>query len=445
MWVIVVAPALIALAVTLRGGSGTAFVTVYLPTLLLLPGTYEMPIMGHFNFDRLTILTIFLFSIPTLWREWEWNITDFLLVAYIAIGFFSDYVNKDIAWARNAAFVSVCSDLLPYIVAKTCLRKLSVSVAAAKTLVACAVIVAIVSVYEFRMGANLFDRLMNPFFTLPLPSIAFRYSFARIEGPWHHPILAGMIFAISYRLTRWLEWSRLWPGNVGWLPISKVRFCKICVLVGSAMTLSRGPWAAAIVAALVIVIFRARNRATMLLLITIAIVFLGPPIYSGVHSYVAAESGDEAQQSAAYRSELLDEYVTIAEERPVWGWGTLGFPTIGGMESIDNQYLLDALTNGFYALAVFVALLLWTPGQLAKFAWPRARDDPATALAVTMVGIYVLIAFALTTVWLGAQMQPLLYLIAGWSTALLGTPITKPVRPAVPASTVGYRFARVMA
>jgi hypothetical protein len=445
MWIIVMAPALIALVVALRQGPGVALVAIYLPTLLLLHGIYEMPIMGHFNFDRITILTIFLVCAPRAWREWRWNLTDFLIVAYIAIEFCSEYINRDPGWARNIAFVSACSDLLPYIVAKTCLQKMSLSIDAAKTIVVCAAIVAIGSIYEFRMGSNLFDKLLNPFFSLPLPPIAFRYSFVRIEGPWHHPIIAGMIFGIAYRMARWLDWSNLWPGNIGWLPISKVRFCEICALVGSVMTLSRGPWAAAAVAAVVLAIFRARNRVTLIVLIATLSLLIGPSLYSGVHSYVSAQSGDEAQQSAAYRSELMDEYVTIAEERPVWGWGALGFPVIGGMASVDNEYLLDALTNGVYSLGVFAVLLLWPTFLLAKFAWPRRRQDPVTILAATLLAIYVFVAIALTTVWLGAQMQPLLYVIAGWSMALVRTPDAPRAHTAVAAETPRFRFARVMA
>jgi hypothetical protein len=438
-------PVLIALVVGLQRGPGTAFVTVYLPVLLLVPVVYEMPIMGHFNFARATIAPIFLLCAPRAWREWKWNFTDFLIIAYIAIEFISEYVNKDIAWARNIAFVSVCDDLLPYIVAKTYLRKISLSVEAAKTLVVCSVIVAVASVYEFRMGSNLFEKLVNPFFSVPMPSIALRYSFVRIEGPWTHPILAGMVFAIAYRFTRWLEWSNLWPGNVGWLPISKVRFCEVCIVAGSVMTISRGPWVSAAVAALVVAIFRARRRITLIVLLMTAISLLGPPLYSATHSYVTTSGGDETQRSAEYRSELMDEYVAIAEERPVWGWGSQGFPTISGMESVDNQYLLDALTNGMYSLAVLMALLLWTPVQLAKFAWPRTRKDPVTILAVTMLGIYLIFVVSLTTNWLGGQPQNLLYLVAGWSTTLLRTPATLSVRTATPAATASHQFARVMA
>jgi O-antigen ligase len=139
----------------------------------------------------------------------------------------------------------------------------------------------------------------------------------------------------------------------------------------------------------------------------------------------------------------------IAEERPEWGWGASDdgqalYPIVDGMQSIDNHYLLIALTYGMYALAAMVLILLWIPVRLFAFVLRHSRDEPMTALAVTMIGIFVIFIVSISTSWLGAQTQPLLFLSAGWSEALLLVPLLKNARVPSPVRRVSYRFERVM-
>ena len=49
------------------------------------------------------------------------------------------------------------------------------------------------------------------------------------------------------------------------------------------------------------------------------------------------------------------------------------FPRDGSMKSIDNYYLLLALTHGLYALLALVTLFLWMSVRLARMAAPSLR------------------------------------------------------------------------
>jgi hypothetical protein len=440
-------PAFVALFICLKSGPERAFLNVYLPMLLLVPDSCRMSLSGQFNFAESAIIPIAIFYLWEEGRDWRWDFTDLLVLGFVGVVTTAECMNKDFLVAKNLAVHMTVSIILPYAVAKGMSTREGMSTQIAKRIVILATAVAIISLYEFRMTANPFRAVMSLLFPghiLEIP--AFRYGFVRIAGPWNHPILAGLIFAAAYRIARWLDWTHEWPGYVPFLPISKVRFCELALVVGCVMTISRGPWIGAIVAGLVVMLLRARHRSYVTAFAVLAVFILMVPAYNSFDSYVNVNRlgiHDEAQDSAAYRREMLQDYITIAEERPVWGWGEGNFPVIDGMYSIDNHYLLLALSSGMYALALLVMILLWVPIRLGRFGVTRSPDDPATSLAITLLGLFVLYAVTLTTTWLGAQSAPLLFLIAGWSGAVVQR---FPVFASAPVAVrrVKYPFERVM-
>jgi hypothetical protein len=442
---------LIALIVCLRRGPAYAFLNVYLPVLLLLPDECRMPISGQLNFSESAIIPIAAFY---LWREgrnWVWSFTDFLVLGFAALVSIAEYMDTEYWLAQHLALSMITTAVLPYVVAKGLIVRERMGVAIAKRITILATIVAIVSVYQFRMTSNPFLNFASHLFPGIENGASFRYGFARISGPWTHPILAGMILAFAYRTARWLEWTDSWPGNVPLL-ISKVRFCEIALIVGSLMTISRGPWLGAILAAVVMMLVRARQRTFITALALCAIFIAAVPVYYASDSYVSVnrfDGSNEARESAAYRREMIEQYMVIAAERPIWGWGSNVegkglYPRVEGMDSIDNHYLLLALNSGMYSLASMVLLLLWVPARLLGFGLRNTRDDPTTSLAVTLMGSFILLAISISTAWLGAQTQPLLFIVAGWSEALLLTPALMTAKVAPPMRTVIYGFERVM-
>jgi O-antigen ligase len=194
-------------------------------------------------------------------------------------------------------------------------------------------------------------------------------------------------------------------------------------------------------------LLRSTHRSYVTVLAVFAVVILGIPAYQTFDNYVSVDRvgiHDAAEESAAYRRELLQKYVVIAEERPLWGWGSPGFPVVDGMTSIDNQYLLLALNSGAFALAALALILLWVPIRLCRFGLSHSGYDPTTSLALTLMGIFILCAISISTVYLGAQTEPLLFFIAGWSEALLLAPMLATAPVLSPARKVAYRFERVM-
>ena len=443
-------PGVVALIVCITYGYERAFFAVYLPTLLLLPDSYHWMITGHLSFDEIAIIPVAAFFIARSRSEWEWSLTDLLILSYFGLMAVSEYVNKDFYEARNAALNAFCNMVLPYIVAKGALRREDLYKDFAKRVVECLAVVAILGVYEFRMGRNPYEATLSRFF--PDQTAAFwiaRYGYSRIAGPYGHAITAGVMMALGYRLVRWLEWSGEWRDRFPFIPLSKPRVVQILLVGASLMTLSRGPWLGAIVAAAVVALGRARNRRSAIVVSACALLFLGPPLWQLGRSYVWVER-DEAstvmEESAAYRHELMEKYIVIAQERAGLGWGRNAFPVVDGMDSIDNEYLLVALTFGEYALAVFVAILLWIPARLLIFCARRPNDDPAGLVALTSLGCFVTIAVSIATVAMLWQLIPFFFLLAGSSEGLLlGWEQSEiPEVAEQPTLAFGLRLRRVM-
>ena len=423
--IIIAIPGLIALFECLRRGPEHAFLDVYLPVLLLVP-EHSWPISGQLTFTDTAIIPIAAFLLFRPKPKRQWSAIDFLIIAYVAITVIAEGMNKGYKLgSQNLAIQEVVSILLPYFVAKQMFRHQQFAVDFAKRIAVLLSIVAIVSVYEARMGSNLFTKLFDGTFPAIPNTTVFRAGFMRTQGPYGHAITLGVMMVMGFRIARWLEWNGAWKGPMYFLPISKIRFCELCIAAGSMMSMSFSPLLAAACGALFISVFRAKNRKRAVLSLVLLIVLFGGPIqtkfknYVSVDPIVAQASGDGLQQDSAYRNMLIPVYTPVVEERPTWGWGRNDFPVVNGMNSIDNAYLFTALTFGLYALFLQAALFIWPAIRLAAFSLPFNRRDPRALAAFSMIGIYVLNVVMDGTAAGGGAPWTLLLLITGWSAALL--------------------------
>jgi hypothetical protein len=309
-------------------------------------------------------------------------------------------------------------------------------------------------VYEFRMGSDLFLRPFTgifPSYGTPM----FRGGFMRTEGPYGHSITAGMVMATGCCIAYWLDRSGMWPGRMRLLKISKIRFCELWIIAGSIMTLSIGPWLGIAGAVVALSVCLARNRKRALALLIIATLVVGLPGGSAFQRYVSGDQTWSAnasdslrlQEDGAYRRKLVEVYVPVIEERPAWGWGLMMFPAMDGMWSIDDGYLLIALTYGLYALGLFVIILAWTPIRLCAFGLRLPHGDSAALGAFSLMGIYVMVAICLASTSLdnGANGH-LFFLVSGWSATLLKSDATEmaKVEAAAPQPGRQLSFRRVM-
>jgi hypothetical protein len=430
MGILALFPGLDAAFLALVRSPAVAFLNVYIPVLLLCPDYYRYKIMAglpEISFTQAAILPITAVMLVRGIR-WRWSLADFLVFGFAFWLGFSEYLNAGYKEAQNLMFDMATSVLLPYLCAKALVEPLGLRVAFARRMVWLVFLVSIVSIYEFRMGVTLFRLPFDRFF--PGQGVGwgttFRWGFARIAGPYSHAILAGIVLLASWRLARWLEWSGPWESRLStwrFLPVTKGRIVSLGLLGGLLMTMARGPWIGAFLAAVIATIGRSRMRKQAFRVIAAGILLVGIPAGIALYRYAAvgrAGAKNPAQETAAYRKELIDKYIAIVVRHSVWGWGRSTWPKVPGMPSIDNYYLLLALMHGLPAVAFFMSIMAAMTIRLMAAGMRQLPPiRPGSSLAFTLAGIYVGIAFAVATVYMGKQVIPLFAMLTGWSEGFL--------------------------
>jgi hypothetical protein len=83
--------------------------------------------------------------------------------------------------------------------------------------------------------------------------------------------------------------------------------------------------------------------------------------------------------------------------------------------------------------------------RLIVFCVPRHGSVFPGSLALTFLGIYVIVIVSVATVWLGAQTEQMLFLITGWSEGLILTLHFRSATEAEPARPVAKKLSyRIM-
>lgn len=429
MGFIVLIPAVWGAYVAFRHSPARAFVEVYIPVLLLLPMYFRwsLPALPDPTFEQATILPIAAIFLVREGKRWKFSFGDLLIFSFAACNAISEYVNTGYDSAQNLMFDQVASVVLPYILAKGLIEPHRIRVAFAKRFVSCLCIVSILSIYEFRFALTPWILLRRFYPGQGLEwGTSFRYGFARIGGPFGHAILAGLIFAIAFRLQRWLEWSGYWQPHFRRLrgfKISKPRLITAVIVCGIVMTMVRGPWLGGILGACLTAVGRTRHRVGALLTIAAALLMIGLPVASSFYAYASvgrAHAKTVSQETAAYRMELLTKYVDTAMERPAWGYGLNTWPKDPSAPSIDNSYLLLSLMHGLIAAGLLVAIMITTTFRLIRFEMRAPTIYPlGSSLGFTLAGIFVVYFVTIATVYMGLQTIPVFAIIAGWSEGYL--------------------------
>ena len=187
-------PGLIALLVALRRGPAAALIDVYLPVLLLLPDYYRwvLPGLPDPTFNKATILPIFaLFALRDMGR-WRFSLTDLLIFGLAIEMAYSEFINTDYSDSQNLMFDCVANIIAPYMLAKGLVEAQGLRVEFARKLCGLLGAVAVISVFEFRMGTN------------PAAMILGRFFPARRGG--------SPPSATASRASRDLMGTRSWPG-----------------------------------------------------------------------------------------------------------------------------------------------------------------------------------------------------------------------------------------
>ena len=354
---------------------------------------------------------------------WRISTMDLCMAVFIYTSYYADNHAGLSTASTFDLFNNLTVVLVPYMAGKLLIEQPGARIATVKRLVFLLFVASVIGAYEYRMGQNPFTLMWARFF----PGEVFawktqiRWGWGRVSGPFAQSELAGIILLFGTILALYLSYFKFWEQKFSWfpkLPGSKAKIISWVVGLTLLMTQARGPWIGFLFALPIALIGRSKRILRSAILAACFLGIVGPTVYVGLKQYVsdAAGSNSAEKESAAYRSQMIDGYVPVAEEGGLMGWGQ-HFPHLLGMDSIDNEYLYIALTQGMLGLAMFCLIAVQAFlnfGHAAIFS--RTRED--RAFGWSMTGIFAGMLFVIFTVFLGNQPQQLFFLLAGWSQAL---------------------------
>lgn len=428
MQFIVFTATLVSLYFLSQRGLRWTFIHIWTVIFLAAPTVFWVNIPGlpDPNFMQAAILPLLFVLLRDHFTRIRLGKMELLIFLYFAVRVVNDYLSRGYADAQNYLFYLLTSLLGPYFLARLLITGHEWDMKLSRQIVLIFLCFFPLFLYESKFWVSPIFKLLSPFFPGAHSGLSIRWGLARTAGTFEHPILACVMVIVAYRLHRWLCWCQGWQGQKGlvvhwlsWLArYVRLDFTTVmaAVLVLMAlMTISRGPWIGGVAAAIVVACGNTRKPLQNLKL---AALVLGVGAIVGktlLDVYTTPAEGAELSgeaQTMLYRKVMLERYEAFLMERPWQGWGLTDVPKIRGMESVDNAFFLMALQHGVIAPTIFLMIFMYAIyGQIQH----ATKNMSATApLGFTFSGIYLMCLIAFFTVYMGAQTEPMLFLLLGW-------------------------------
>jgi hypothetical protein len=285
-------------------------------------------------------------------------------------------------------------------------------------------------IYEAKMWVSPIYKVFSGFFPNAFSAISVRWGMARTFGTFEHPILACLIIIAVYRLHRWLCWIGAWDqpqtGWLGWIerqgrhfPFAFKHQITIILILMAAMTMSRGPWIGGFAGATLALVGNFHKRGKWLVIICFVFVVGGLGGKAMLDAYITPEEGEELSGEAMtmlYRAVMLEKYNGFLMEKFWTGWGLTTVPKVKGMESVDNAFFLMALQHGVIAPTIFALIFFYAIVSQLKYGLKAPPGE--SPISFSFAGVYLVCLVAFTTVYMGGQTEPLIFLLLGWGESI---------------------------
>lgn len=430
MQIIVLIPAVLCVVALFRGSASKGFQAVFLPSMLMLPTYYfwKVPALPPIDVNEAVLIPLAGAMLLRHLKTWRVSPMDLWMAIFVFTAAHADALKHRDTASTFQLFAAIFTALVPYLAGKVLIEQEGERIATVKRMVFCLFLASLFSSYEYRMGRNPYQILMERL----LPEEQFgwktqiRWGFGRVAGPFGQSELAGMMLLAGLVLALWLSYYDLWEPrfkHAPWLPWSKGRTISCVLALTLVLTQARGPWLGTLFAVPVAFIGRSRRVLRTTILVGVFGVVFGGLLYTGMKAYTDAPTTTNEQENATYRAHLIENYTPVVKEGGLWGWGT-DFPKEKGQTSIDNEYLFVAVTQGLAGLGAFCLICLGTIQNFAS-AILRSTEQMERYFAFSLLGIFLGLMFTIVTVFLGNQSYLLFFLIVGWSEGMRAQPVER--------------------
>ena len=423
---------ILSIRVLAKRGLDQAFLKVWIPFFLIMPTAFFVNIPGlpDPNFMQTAIIPILFVLLRDRFGEMRFGRMETLLLLYFVLRVSMDFVSRGYADAQNYGFYMLTSLIGPYLLGRYIINRREMDIATARMFVLIFILFFPMFVYELKFWVSPVFAAFGKFFPNAGSGLSLRYGLARTAGTFSHPILACIMVIAVYRLHRWLSWKGEWnKPQAGWLgfierhtrflPFAFKHKISIALILMALMTISRGPWIGGFAGAMLAMVGNFKNRKRALAIVLALFVMGGVGGKMALDAYITPEVGEAISGEAMtmlYRKEMIERYKGFLVARMWTGWGLTNVPQIKGRESVDNAFFLMALQHGVLAPTLFVLIFLYAILSQIKFGLKAPPGEPP--IGFTFAGIYLMAFFAFATVYMGAQTEPMLFLLLGWGESI---------------------------
>jgi hypothetical protein len=235
---------------------------------------------------------------------------------------------------------------------------------------------------------------------------------------------AGIAIAVTFALNAWLVFLNKARTGVDlgkrFAKLQKYHIPGLLLLFYIWLTQSRGPMIGLAAGYPILQISKFKNPKLGMGLVA-AVLGLGA---LGTYQYFShytdvkdSSTVSEQQASAIYRKEMNVVYQSIAEAGGWLGWASTT-PHVGGMQSIDNHFLLIHLMQGELGYILLILIVAESVRTGVARVWTlQALEDRAFACSV--LAAFIIIWITLYTVFMGAQLPQITFLLLGWGQSLV--------------------------
>ncbi len=439
MQIMILIPAVLCVFSLFRSSASKTFRNVFLPTLLILPTYYfwKVPTLPPIDVSEAVLIPLAIAILMNHLKDWQFSPMDIWMTVFVFTTCYADALKHRSTASTFQLFAGVLTAFVSYVAGKLLIERHGGRIETVKRFVFCLFVASLFSEYEYRMGRNPYQMVMDRF----LPEEQFgwktqiRWGSGRVAGPFGQSELAGMMLLAGLVLALWLSYYNLWEPKfryAPWLPFSKGQTITFVVGLTLILTQARGPWLGTLFAIPIAFIGRSRRMLRSTILVATFGTVFGTTLYMGMKAYTDAPTTTNEQENATYRAHLLENYTPVVKEGGLWGWGT-DFPTRKGQTSIDNEYLFVAVTQGWVGFSAFCLICL---GSITNFVFAilSSTDKMDRYFAFSLLGIFLGLMFTIVTVFLGNQSYLLFFLLVGWSEAMRVRPV----------ETTGLSFREVL-
>jgi hypothetical protein len=471
MSILVLLPGIISFVLVLRGRIETAFLSVYLPSLLLLSEEYSLriPHLPPFSAAEFALMPIGLVAFLQHLRSGSFRLMDALVFLFWVSWSASEIVGEPV---MNDGIQNAAAAIVFYLMAYATGRRLiepDLRLKTVRRIVIFILLLGPIGLYEWRFGQNPYAIFGQKVLGISLShsDIQMRSGRGRLSVSLGDGELAGIVIALTFALNAWLvflnrartkldlgerglnrstpssihrvgapQWQRtgIVPGELGmFAKLEKYHVWGLLLVCYVLLTQSRGPMIALAAGFFILQIPRFKNTKLALGLLATLLVVGGVGAEQYFRRYTETKDPStlsEQQSSVIYRREMNIVYQSVAEMGGWLGWSAAAIPSVGGMHSIDNEFLLVHLMQGKFGYIVLILIVAESVRTVvARILTLQALED--RAFACSALAVLAILWTSYYTVYMGNQLPQITFLLLGWSQSItaVGTstaPVTAP-------------------